>query len=64
MTNDKHLWTGMSTLEDFVIGAILSGDDSSVVILLKTLPEEKREKYREIWKREKSRISDLKKGQI
>lgn len=54
----------MSTLEDFVIGAILSGDDSSVVILLKTLPEEKREKYREIWKREKSRISDLKKGQI
>ena len=43
------------SLEEFLIHAIAKGQTSDILVILKLLPEDKRNYYREVWKRETDR---------
>ena len=43
-------WSEAITLEEWMRNMILSGHPEIVKLLMKTLPESKKEKYRQIWK--------------
>lgn len=44
-------WSDCSTLEEWAEKMIREGETEVVAALIRVLPEEKKEKYREIWKR-------------
>lgn len=43
-------WSQCGTLEEWIRKALKQGLDAEVAALVKLLPEEKKEKYRKIWK--------------
>lgn len=57
-TKDDLTWRGMITLEDFTRKAIEDGREQDVIALIKSLPESKRQRYRDLWKQEKSKKRD------
>lgn len=42
---------GKQTLEEWMRTALAAGQSDLVIKLLKTIPESKREKYRQLWKK-------------
>lgn len=53
MANERESvsWENAATLEQWVEKSLRAGDTESVAALIQCLPEDKREKYREIWRR-------------
>jgi hypothetical protein len=52
--DDIHI-SHYSSLEAWMMKAIENGNEKELLILLKLLPDQKKEKYRELWKKLKEK---------